>query len=72
VGSAPTGRTTSPPVWGVAGRRPVIDQARDQLEVLASATGPAELPQLTGGSVVPVDRLVDGEDVDLTGAVQRY
>jgi hypothetical protein len=37
--------------------------------VLASATGPAELPRLTGGSVVPVDRLVDGEDVDLTGAV---
>lgn len=35
----------------------------------APAAGPAELPQLTGSSVVVVDCLVEGVGVDFAGAV---
>jgi hypothetical protein len=70
VGSSPTRRTTRPPVWGVATRGLVLDQARDQLEVLRppAATGPAELPQFASSSVVLVDSLVDAVHLDLASA----
>jgi SAM-dependent methyltransferase len=40
--------------------------------VAAPAAGEAKLPQLSGGAVVMVDRLIAGEGVDLAGAGGRW
>jgi hypothetical protein len=46
-----------------------IQEADDELGVSAAASGEAELPELCGGMVVVVDRLIRGVGVDLAGAV---
>ena len=39
-------------------------QVSNHLGVCSAPTGPAEFPQLAGGSVIVVNRLVDGVGVD--------
>jgi len=58
-----------PPVDGFAVGGHPIEEVGDDLDVCSTAIGPAELPQLAGGLVIVVDRLVDGVGVDLAGAV---
>jgi hypothetical protein len=42
---------------------------RDNLNIRPDAARPAELPQLLGGLVVVMNRLIYGVGVDLTGAI---
>jgi hypothetical protein len=46
-----------------------VEEAGDELDVSAAASGEAELPQFCGGTVVVVDRLIRGIGIDLAGAV---
>jgi hypothetical protein len=46
-----------------------VEEAGDELDVSAAASGEAELPQFCGGTVVVVDCLIRGVGVDLAGAV---
>jgi hypothetical protein len=61
-----------PPVdgFGVSGH--AVEEAGDELDVSAAASGEAELPQFCGGTVVVVDRLIRGIGVDLASAVAVY
>jgi hypothetical protein len=54
---------------GVGGH--AVEEAGDELDVSAAASGEAELPQFCGSAVVVVDRLIRGIGVDLVGAVPR-
>jgi hypothetical protein len=58
-----------PPVDGFCVGGHAIEEAGDELDVSAAASGEAELPQFCGGTVVVVDRLIRGIGVDLAGAV---
>jgi hypothetical protein len=69
TGSARTWCAVLPPVGGLTVGGLLVDEAGDEFEVGAAAAGPAELPQLSCGAVVVVDRLIDGVGVELAGAV---
>jgi hypothetical protein len=58
-----------PPVDGFAVGGHPIEKVSNHLDVCPTATGPAEFPQLAGGLVIVMDRLIDGVGVDLAGAV---
>jgi hypothetical protein len=47
----------------------LFKRPRDNLNIRPDAARPAELPQLLGGPVVLMNRLVDGVGVDLTSAI---
>jgi len=46
-----------------------VEEADDELDVSAAASGEAELPQFCGGTVVMVECLIRSIGVDLAGAV---
>ena len=58
-----------PPVDGFCVGGHAVEQAGDELDVSAATSGEAELPQLCGGTMVVVDRLIRGIGVDLAGTV---
>jgi hypothetical protein len=47
-----------PPVDGFCVGGHAVEEAGDELDVNAAASGEAELPQFCGGTVVVVDRLI--------------
>jgi hypothetical protein len=70
VGSLVSSRCDAfPPVDGFRVGGHAVEEAGDELDVSAAASGEAELPQFRGGTVVVVDRLIRGIGVDPTGAV---
>ena len=70
VGSLVSSRCGAfPPVDGFCVGGHAVEEAGDELDVSAAASGEAELPQFCGGTVVVVDRLIRGIGVDLSGAV---
>jgi hypothetical protein len=58
-----------PPVDGFCVGGHAVEEADDELDVSAAASGEAELPQFCGGTVLVVDRLIRGIGVDLAGTV---
>jgi hypothetical protein len=70
VGSLVSSRCGAfPPVDSFCVGGHAVEEAGDELDVSAAASGEAELPQFCGGTVVVVDRLIRGIGVDLVGAV---
>ena len=70
VGSLVSSRCGAfPPVDGFCVGGHAVEEAGDELDVSAAASGDAELPQFCGGAVVVVDRLIRGIGVDRAGAV---
>ena len=62
-------RGAFPPVDGFRVGGHAVEEAGDELDVSAAASGEAELPQFRGGTVVVVDCLIRGIGVDLAGPV---
>ena len=59
-----------PPVDGFCVGGHAVEEADDEFDVSAAASGEAELPQFCGGTVVVMDCLIRGIGIDdLAGAV---
>ncbi len=61
-----------PPVDGFFAGGHAVEQAGDELGMGATAAGETELPEFCSGTVVVVDRLIDGVGVGLAAAVRPW
>lgn len=67
--SESVGGDALPPLQRLSGFGYLFKRPRDNLRIRPDAATPAELPQLLGGPVVLMNRLVYGVGVDLTSAI---